>query len=179
VATDETDGPGLEREAALRGQRDAIRLAGEDMRMVIAAAELLKVWPGDELGHEEAVQIRMIIETGMFRGYDRLHRRWIESMGKQKWRWVYADYDLRDSASDNPTATLSYCSTPTGAYTTAGLTLAATTDYKRVRRALSPTQGGATHSQMLGLKFAVTGPYASAKLYTLEGAFEPIEIGAL
>jgi len=120
-----------------------------------------------------------IVETGMFRGYDRLHRRWIESMGKQKWRWCYVDYDIRDAASDNPTGTLSYCTDPAGSYTQAGLTIAESTKTTRVRRALSPTQGGATHSQMLGLKFAVTGPYASANLYTLEGAFEPIETGAL
>jgi hypothetical protein len=120
-----------------------------------------------------------IVETAMFRGFDRLHRRWIESMGKQKWRWAYVDYDLRDAASDNPTMTLSYCKTPTGAYTATDRTLPETTDVSRIRRSLSPTQGGATHSQMLGLKLAVNGPYASAKLYTLEGAFEPIEIGAL
>jgi hypothetical protein len=120
-----------------------------------------------------------IVETGMFRGFDRLHRRWIESMGKQKWRWCYVDYDLRDAATDNPTMTLSYCTTPTGAYTAISRTLPETTDIGRVRRALSPTQGGATHSQMLGLKVAVNGPYASAKLLTLEGAFEPIDIGAL
>jgi len=120
-----------------------------------------------------------IIETGMFRGFDRLHRRWIESMGKQKWRWAYVDYDLRDAATDNPTMTLSYCKTPTGAYTATDRTLAATIDVTRVRRALNATQGGATHSQMLGLKLAVSGPYASAKLLTLEGDFSPIEIGAL
>jgi hypothetical protein len=120
-----------------------------------------------------------IVETGMFRGFDRLHRRWIESMGKQKWRWAYVDYDLRDAASDNPTMTLSYCKSPTGAYTATDRTLPETTDISRVRRALSPTQGGATHSQMLGLKLAVNGPYASAKLLTLEGDFSPLDIGGL
>ena len=39
--------------------------------MVIAAAELLKLWPGDQLGQEEGAQIRMIIETGMFVTYAR------------------------------------------------------------------------------------------------------------
>jgi hypothetical protein len=120
-----------------------------------------------------------IVETAMFRGFDRLHRRWIESMGKQKWRWAYVDYDLRDAATDNPTMTLSYCKSPTGSYTTTDRTLPETTDISRVRRALSPTQGGATHSQMLGLKLAVNGPYASAKLLTLEGDFSPMDIGGL
>jgi hypothetical protein len=53
-----------------------------------------------------------IIETGAFRGYDRLHRRWIQSTGKQKWRYLYVDYDLRDSASDNPILTMSYATSP-------------------------------------------------------------------
>lgn len=144
-------------------------------------AELSSLWsPSSSVKQDgDGTNPTPIVETGMFRGFDRLHRRWIESMGMQKWRFAYVDYDLRDSASDNPTGALSYCTTPTGSYTQAGLAIPETTDVSRVRRSLSPTQGGATRSQMLGLKFAVTGPYASAKLYTLEGAFEPIEIGAL
>ena len=144
-------------------------------------AELSSLWSPSSSVKQDAdgTNPAPIVETGMFRGFDRLHRRWIESMGKQKWRYCYADYDLRDSASDNPTMTLSYCTSPAGAYTATDRTLAATTSVTRIRRSLSPTQGGATHSQMLGLKMAVNGPYASANLYTLEGAFEPIEIGAL
>ena len=120
-----------------------------------------------------------VIETGDFRGYDHWHRRWISSMGKQKWRFTYLNYDLRDSASDHPTIQLSYSTTPTGSYTNAGATLAATTDYTRKRRSLNATTGGAVRTNMMALKLAVTGPYASAKLYTLEVAFEPIGIGQL
>jgi hypothetical protein len=120
-----------------------------------------------------------VVETGMFRGWDRLHRRWIESMGLQKWRWLYVDYDLRDSGSDFPSIGASYCTSPTGSYTQAGTRIWRTSDVSRVRRALSATQGGATRSQMLGLKLAVTGPYATANLYALEGVFEPTDIGAL
>jgi hypothetical protein len=144
-------------------------------------AELSSLWNPSSTVKQDAdgTSPTPIVETAMFRGFDRLHRRWIESMGKQKWRFAYVDYDLRDSASDNPTMTLSYCKTPTGSYTATDRTLPETTDISRVRRSLSPTQGGAAHSQMLGLKLAVTGPYASAKLLTLEGVFEPLEIGAL
>jgi hypothetical protein len=122
-----------------------------------------------------------IIETGSFRGYDRLHRRWIESMGLQKWRYVYLDYDLRDAASDNPTITLSYATTPGGSYTTmTGGTIPETTDYGRVRRSVhNATVGAATRSNMMEFKLAVNGPYAAAKIYTLEGTFEPIDIGRL
>lgn len=121
-----------------------------------------------------------IIETGAYRGYDRLHRRWIESLGKQKWRFLYIDYDLRDAASDNPVVTMSYATTPTGSYTNvSGGTLPETTDYTRKRRSLNTTIGGAARSNMLTLKAAVTGPYASVKLYALEVDFSPTAVGKL
>jgi hypothetical protein len=121
-----------------------------------------------------------VIETGAFRGYDRLHRRWIQSMGKQKWRFLYIDYDLRDAATDNPVVTLSYATTPTGAYTNvSGGVLPETTDFDRKRRSLNPTIGGAARSNMLCLKAAVMGPYATAKLYTLEVDYSPIGVGQL
>ena len=120
-----------------------------------------------------------VIETAMFRGYDRLHRRWIQSMGKQKWRFLFVDYDLRDAASDNPTITLSYATTSTGSYTNISTVLPETTDYTRKRRSLSATVGGASRSNMIGLKVAVTGPYSAAKLYALEVDYSPIGIGQL
>lgn len=120
-----------------------------------------------------------IMETAGIRGWDRLHRKYIESMGTQKWRYVYLDYDLRDAASDNPTITLSYGTTPTGSYTDVAPTFAETADYSRQLRSLSPTFGGGVHSQMLTLKLAVTGPYASAHVNAIEGSFDPIEIGAV
>ena len=122
-----------------------------------------------------------IIETGSFRGYDRLHRRWIQSMGIQKWRYVYLDYDLRDAATDNPTITLSYATTPGGGYTAmTGGNITESTDYSRSRRSVhSATQGAAVRSNMIEYKIAINGPTASAKLYTLEGTFEPIDIGRL
>ena len=122
-----------------------------------------------------------VLETAMIRGWDRLHRRWIQSMGKQKWRWTYADYDLRDAATDNPTIALSFATTPTGSYTAMShqSTLAETTDYSRIRCSPSATPGGAVRTNMYGVKVAVTGPYASAKLFALEQVFEPIEVGQL
>ena len=122
-----------------------------------------------------------IIETGAYRGYDRLHRRWIESMGLQKWRYLFLDYDLRDAAADNPTISLSYSTTPTGSYTTMiGGVINKSTDYSRSRRSIhSATVGGGTRSNMMEFKVAVNGPYATAKIFTLEGTFEPIDIGRL
>lgn len=145
-------------------------------------AELSSLWtPGASVKQDgDGTNPTPIIETGSFRGWDRLHRRWIQSMGLQKWRFAYVDYDLRDSASDNPTMTLSYAKTPTGAYTTvAGGNLPKSTDYIRKRRSFNTTIGGAIRSNMLNLKLAVNGPYASAKVYSIEAAFEPIESGAL
>lgn len=121
-----------------------------------------------------------IIETGSFRGYDRLHRRWIQSMGLQKWGYVYTDYDLRDAAADNPTLSLSYALSPGGAYTSlVGGDLPETSDYSRKRRSIGQTVGGAKRSNMMELKVAVNGPYATCNLYTLEAAFEPVDIGRL
>lgn len=145
-------------------------------------AELSSLWsPSSTVKQDgDATNPTPIIETGSYRGYDRLHRRWIQSYGKQKWRWAYLDYDLRDSATDTPTITLSYATTPTGGYTaSAGGTIAATTDYGRVRRTLNTTQGGATRADMLELKLAVNGPYAHARIYAVECDFSPIDIGRL
>ena len=144
--------------------------------------ELSSLWtPGASVKNDaDGTTPTPIIETGAFRGYDRLHRRWIQSMGLQKWRWAYVDYDLRDAASDNPSITLSYATTPGGAYTTVtGGALPETTDYDRALRSINPTRGGAIRSNMLEFKVAVNGPYATCNLYTLEAAFEPIEIGRL
>jgi hypothetical protein len=147
------------------------------------AAELSSLWsPGASVKRDGDNSVPTpIIETGSFRGWDRLHRRWIESMGIQKWRFAYLDYDLRDAASDNPTITLSYATTPTGSYTTmVGGAIPESTDYARARRSVhKATVGAGTRSNMMEFKLAVNGPYASAKVYTLEGDFEPIDIGRL
>lgn len=145
-------------------------------------AELSSLWsPGASVKRDGDNTVPTpIIETGNFRGYDRERRRYMQSMGKQKWRFLYVDYDLRDAATDNPTVTVSYSLSPEGSYTAvAGGTLAETSDYLRVRRSLNPTIGGASLSNMLGLKVAVTGPYEAARLYTLEVDYEPIAVGAL
>ena len=145
-------------------------------------AELSSLWsPGSSVKQDgDATNPTPIIETGAYRGYDRLHRRWIQSYGLQKWRFAYVDYDLRDAASDNPTMTLSYATTPTGGYTAAtGGNIAESTDYTRVRRGLNTTLGGATRTDMLELKLAVNGPYAHAKVYAVECDFSPIDIGRL
>jgi len=146
-------------------------------------AELSSLWsPSASVKQDgDGANPSPIIETGSFRGFDRLHRRWIESMGLQKWRYAYLDYDLRDAASDNPTISLSYATTPGGAYTSVvGGSIPETTDYGRARRSIhNATVGAATRSNMMEFKLAVNGPYSSAKLYTLEGTFDPIDIGRL
>lgn len=101
-------------------------------------------------------------------------------MGLQKWGYVFCDYDLRDSSADSPTLTLSYALSPGGAYNTlTGGDLPATTDYTRKRRSIGAVVGGGKRSNMMELKVAVNGPYATANLYTLEAAFEPVDIGRL
>lgn len=143
-------------------------------------AELSSIW-GPAAGVKQdadGTNPTPIIETGDFRGYDRLHRRWIQSMGKQKWRFAYLDYDLRDAASDNPTVSLTYAPNFGSSYAaTAEGNLPASTGYLRKRRSLSKTRGGATRSNNMGFKIAVNGPYASANVFTLEVDFSPVDIG--
>lgn len=145
-------------------------------------AELSSLWsPSASVKQDgDGTNPTPIIETGAFRGYDRLHRRWIQSMGKQMWRWAYMDYDLRDAATDNPTISLSAALSPGGPYTAlTGGTLPETTDYTRKKRSIGKVVGGGKRSNMIEFKIAVNGPYATANLYALEADFAPIDIGRL
>ena len=75
---------------------------------------------------------------------------------------------------------MSYAPDLSSSYTAVtGGTLPATTDYTRKRRSIAAQIGGAKRSNMLELKVAVNGPYASCNLYTLEGDWSPIDIGRL
>jgi hypothetical protein len=56
---------------AVRRLRDALRLAGEGMRDVIATAEFLRAWPLDATEDDDLVRVRATLETGMFVTYAR------------------------------------------------------------------------------------------------------------
>lgn len=87
--------------------------------------------------------------------------------GKKTWRRVYVNYDLRDSASDNPTLTVSYITSPEATSYTNVTDLAGasdpldeTTELTRVRRYLNKTAHG--------MAFKITQSNASSATYGYE-----------
>jgi hypothetical protein len=86
-----------------------------------------------------------------------------QRIGSQRWRDLYPQYDLRDAASDNPTMTLSFCTSPEAgaAYTTMSPVIAETTGKTTTRIPI--------HMPSRGMGFKVTRQNASsvARLYSL------------
>lgn len=89
--------------------------------------------------------------------------------GKKRWWRFYLAYDLRDAASDNPTLTASYITSPEAtSYTSVtGLDgnaapLAKTTEYTRQRRFLNKAANG------MAFKFAQSGASSDTRIYELE-----------
>ena len=100
-----------------------------------------------------------------------------QKIGTQRWTDAYLDYDLRDAASDIPTFTVAYCTSPeTGAaYTTLSPTYPATT--------MRETKRSPIHRKSRGLGFKVTRSNASAlarvygigaRVYGREGSREDV-----
>jgi hypothetical protein len=121
---------------------------------------------------------RTVLETAYFRGWTRLHRRWIPSLGLQIWKWLFVNYDIRDGGS-TPTLTVSYTKSPQpgASYTAITGNLAATTAYLpptgRVKRALS------FRGQGIAVKVAQNNAAADNYLYALEADYQPVGVGQL
>lgn len=114
-------------------------------------------------------------ETVAHQGWDRIHRRWIPSDGLQRWKYLYARYNLTDYASDNPTLSLSYVNTADGtSYTAIASTLAETTATTRVRRPI--TTGN--KSNAIAMKVVQNNP-GDLRLFSLALAYDPLDVGAL
>jgi hypothetical protein len=79
----------------------------------------------------------------------------------QRWRWVYLEHDLRDAATDDPTWTLSYCTSPEAgaAYTALSPTIGETTKKTTNRRAINTPNKG------LGFKVTRQNAASFARLY--------------
>lgn len=120
-----------------------------------------------------------VVEGMSFHGWDRINRRYVPSLGINKFRYVYLDYDLRADSGDAPIITLQYATSPTGGYTDFNATLPATTDFDRMKRSPGAASGNGVHSNSFSVKAAVTGPYASCQIYAVEGTYEPIDVGAV
>ncbi len=83
--------------------------------------------------------------------------------GGQRWRDLYPSYDLRDAASDAPTMTFSYCTSPEAgaAYTAMSPVAAATTQKTATRIPIRVKNRG------LGFKVTRANAAAVARLYGL------------
>lgn len=79
----------------------------------------------------------------------------------QRWRWVYLMHDLRDAASDNPTWTISYCTSPEAgaAYTALSPVIAESAAKQTDRRAVNIASKG------IGFKVTRQNAAAFARLY--------------
>lgn len=121
----------------------------------------------------DGTAVQPYLETGLFRGFTRFHRKWLPSMGIQSWRALWLNYDLRDADADAPTLTVGYIIDQDQAFSTTLPVLAATAIQTRARRDLR-FQGHAVAFQV-----SQTGPSAGSKFYALEGWYEPFESGRL
>lgn len=112
-------------------------------------------------------------ESGLHRGFMRLHRRWIQSEAIQNWKAMYATFDMRDAASDLPALRVSLANTPeASSYTqyTGGAgqqpDLPATTAWGRKRVFLGYSQNGISY------KLQQVNPSASTKVYAVEAEYQ-------
>jgi hypothetical protein len=123
----------------------------------------------------DGTAVTPVMETGLFRGFTHIHRRWMPSMGLQQWKTLYFNYDLRDAAADNPTLTVSYATDPGAtSYTAIARTLAETVKNTRAKRDFA-TNGGGIRSSGLMLKIAQTGASADTRLSAFEADYSPLE----
>lgn len=124
----------------------------------------------------DGTAVTPLLETPMYRGFMRLHRKWIASVAPQQWLRLYLDYEMIDGGA-TPTLTVSY--------TTDAL------DPKNVTyTALSPNQPASTltsrtkmdvHIRARGIAFKIQQNNASTDtmLRAIESEFYPLEVSRL
>jgi hypothetical protein len=86
-----------------------------------------------------------------------------QRVGSQRWRHLYPEYDLRDAASDDPTMTFAYCTSPEAgaSYTTMSPLVAETTKRTTTRIPIDvPSRG-------IGFKITRQNAASFARLYSL------------
>lgn len=108
-------------------------------------------------------------ETPLYRGWQRLHRRWIPSYAIQSWSRVYLNYDIEDAATDNPQLTVSWSIDPADTSYTNLPVFVATTKFTRGRRDLQFQGSG------LMLKVAQQNASADTRIHAIESEYDPLE----
>lgn len=121
--------------------------------------------------------IEPMLETGVYRGFSRLHRRWIPSQAIQHWRRLYLNYELADSGFA-PVLTVSYSLNALDpeltTYTALTPDIAASTRIdNRIRRNLF------FQSRGVAFKIQQTGQSNDTTIRNLEAEYEPLEAGRL
>ncbi|MBI3936418.1 MAG: hypothetical protein HY323_05530 [Betaproteobacteria bacterium] len=92
------------------------------------------------------------------------------SQARKRFKKVYLSYDCRDAATDNPTLTASYLTSPEAtSYTALSPTFAETTARTRKRVALPKAAYG------VALKVAQTNASSDTRIYALEAEISPSE----
>lgn len=114
-------------------------------------------------------------ETVAHQGYDRLHRRWIASFGMQRWKYLFAALQLTDYATDTPTVTAGYVTSPNAtSYTNISTTFAANSRVREYRRQI--TTGNL--APWFAMKFSQTNP-GDLQFHEVALAYDPVERGRL
>ena len=114
------------------------------------------------------------METGFYRGFQRLHRKWVPSMGIQSWKCLYLNYVLQDAASDSPTIQIQCMVNQDGTFAAPTNTLAAHGSTQiRTRRDLR------LQANAIAFNFQQANASAQTKLYMIEGWYEPLGTGQL
>lgn len=137
-------------------------------------ADLSTVFLAQSASDADGTVIAPYIETGAYRGYTRLHRKWIPSQGIQAWLRLYANYECVTSATASPPfLTVSYATDPLDpnntVYTALSPTLPATTLRARKRIDLR------FRSSQVAFKVQQTNASVDTMFHGIEAEFYPVE----
>lgn len=122
----------------------------------------------------DGTAVQPYYETGLFRGWQHWHRKWIPSMAIQSWRRAYKNYELVDAGTDGPVITMSYATDMSAtSYTALTPTFGETTAYARQHRDIFVQGSG------IMFKVAQTGPSADTRMHAIEVEYMPLETSRL
>lgn len=135
-------------------------------------ASIENVFHDESASDADGIAVQPYLETGIYRGWQRLHRRWIPSYAIQTWLRLWLNYEMVDGGA-GPVLTVSYSKDATDpenvTYTALQPTLSASTLTSRVRRDLSFRARG------LALKIQQTNASTDTMIRSIEADFYPIE----
>lgn len=137
-------------------------------------ANLETVFHDETASDADGTAVTPVLETPSYRGFMRLHRKWIQSMALQQWIRLYVDYEMVNGGAA-PTLTVSYCLDPLNpenvTYTALSPTLPASALTSRVKRDLS------VRGRTIAFKIQQTNASTDTMLRSIEGEFYPLEVG--